>query len=1051
MLKTLDQTSSEELRSLVDFARALTVKKQEVADAAETVALQKAGQGFIAVDRPTRDWAQVVGYVPVGSTTVETLRGATWVHRPTGSPAAQMAVDTSVSLWEKSVLGNWLNNASGQTRTATDPTWRLFSAPAGDCWVDPVGARSLLPVLVWLDRTTGTTSALGPGSGDFVGETSNGLAHPDGLSDIIAAPQEYVTALVQKALGGMTAQQEAALDAAIASFEEPGPWEDVRQPYFASDGRGNPILDDNGVPAVNPLRVVQVAFRGELNDYYRTIVRDSGISPYVSRNANQFEVIAWKAVPGMTYDDSRRFVAAHTESVRVYKAAFYNEAMEGDPLYFDYCRMFIAWMTINRISDERMDGIGDVDRMSPYDLTNHLYSFGIYQFDDLPIVYRRRLAKSIQKIISVKGTTQVFRDILGLFNLDRDLKIWKHYLVRYFPDTSQILTFPRQAGEGEELHVDMQDQTSLAAATVELLGAQLVALAGPYRSFTASSDGLTLILNRAQGGAGGVSAVSIVETEGGAVVEEGDISTGGTDYGLPEVGFQKVDIDDPAAETTVANLDTSFLADYDEFVSADPTWETTRPDARKLAFSVLQTKYFSMSSAVDTVYNGLSLGVLWGMLKDAQIRGRAGPMLIQGASSLSGVISMNLFEAFVATMTLTLWRFGVDDIIPHGEAGVSRIIAARTDGSAFPNEASLLPYSTVLERVATLPEPLTPQSVATASDNNVATAQRIDVSIDRTGHFADAVGDYDPLRGGEEIRTVPRNEALRRMWDYKFVSDYQTDAFGQLDTYSEWLGEFNPELAAWIKQIDADEDYVNGILSLILLIEDSIESATLNLPAAMGMTDIVMMYAQRLILFFKAYTTDLRSFSTFMLIDRPATETVRLMNLLAGMKATWSRDDALDQMKDLYSMIARWSYDEGSPESLLSDALAIFARLQQQDIAEILDLAKLRARDEVNDPAAVMRDAFAITTSFARRDAVTVHTRAQRAGDVVVTGTEPDEDGLFLPFISPETNPDLTPGEISDEDSSGLESVVVTPYTRQEPLEKPRTQGLGEGVRITID
>ena len=142
------------------------------------------------------------------------------------------------------------------------------------------------------------------------------------------------------------------------------------------------------------------------------------------------------------------------------------------------------------------------------------------------------------------------------------------------------------------------------------------------------------------------------------------------------------------------------MSNYEEFISKDTTWETTKADARNLAFSVIQTKYFSINSAVDAVHNGMSLAFLWAMLKDAQARGRTSAMTIENANTLDGVVSMNLFEAFVAVLTLTLWRFGVDDIIPHGESGIAAIIAARTDGSAFPNEGSLLPYTTVIERLS---------------------------------------------------------------------------------------------------------------------------------------------------------------------------------------------------------------------------------------------------------------------------------------------------------------------------------------------------------------
>lgn len=1044
MLKSLQETSKEELRTLVDFSRLLIVKEQEVADAYEEIALARAGAGFTPVETQPRDWAQVVGYASPGATTIETVLNPRWYRRPAGSEAASFAVAPGGELWQSYGQQGWVSVTTGQIRQLADPSWPQMQVPAGETYVDPDKVRYLIPTLVWLDRTTGDVSSIGPGSGDFVGEAPPGTNYPDGLGPLIATPQEYVTALLKVSTGMLSGQELVAMQDAIASFEAAGMWEDTRQPYFAKDSLGRPVLDANGLPLLNPLRVVSVGFRGELNDYYRRLVRDFGINPAKARTAGQFEIIEWRLVGGMSGSEAKRFVAAHTESVRVFKAAFYNEAMEADTLYFRYCRMFIAWMTIMRMTNERMTGVGDVDRMSSYELTNLLYSYGIYQFDDMPVVYRRRLAKSLEKILSVKGTTKVFKDILGLFNLNKDIRIWKHYLVRYFPRKTAVLRFHRAPAAGEVVRAVLESTEIVEAPTVPEL-ADALSHNQSFRSCAVRPDG-AIVLMYAQDQNGDVANLQIVESSTGAIVEEGVIEVGDTDYGLPEVGFQKVDIDDPVAETTVANTDTSYLSDYDEFVSRDETWETSREDARDMAFSVLQTKYFSMTSAVDAVHNGMALAVMWGMLKDAQARGRTGAMALDGANSLDGVVSANLFEAFVACMTLTLWRFEVDDLIPHGEGGVSTIIAARTDGAPFPGEGSLLPYSVVLDRVADKPDPLYAQEIAEMTDRNIDLAIQIDVATNDTSRM-DTVGGYDPLYGGEESRTVKRNRSLKAMWDHKFVSLYTTDAFGSSERYSDWLDRVNPELATWVRKIDAGGDYVNGILQLTLLIEDNIDSDKLNLPVALGMNDIVMTYIERLVRFFKAYTTDLRSFSTFLLIDRPAVESLRLMNLLAGLRVTWSRDDELDAMEDLYRSLARLAADDGKAGGLLLDAVSALGKLREQDIARLLDGAPGWYDLAMHvSPAAKMRDRVTFTTTFGRRDAVMVSTRGQRDGDVYVL---PDEgaDGLFRPIGAYAKPGTLQPAEIGQDPASPVASAEIS-RAELYALSRPRPQGLGDGAII---
>ena len=995
MLKSLEQVSKDELRSLVDFSRALVVKAQEVADAAEIEALSRAGVSFTPVDRPARDWEQIVGYAVPGTTIIETRRETAWYHRVSGSEAAVFGIDVEYGIWQKFSETSWLNVATGQPRTTVDPSWSLLNVPAGETYIDAIRGRYLVPTLVWLDHTTGETSALGPGTGEFVGDPTVTGVYPDGLSDLIPTPQEYLTAKLRLATADLSPSEKAALVAAIESFEAPGLWEDTRQPYFAKDALGNIALDEYGLPQVNPLRVVEVKYRGELNDYYRQLVRDFDISPLASRSAEQFEVIDWSTtVTGLSSDDAKRFVAAHTESVRVFKAAFYNEAMEADSLYFRYCRMFIAWMTVIRMVNDRMEGSLDIDRMSNYELTNLLYSFGIYQFDDMPAVYKRRFAKSLEKMLADKGTTSVFKDILGIFNLDKDVKIWKHYLVRYFPDNNVVLEFPRLPVDGEMAEVVLGTAIAVRGVTMEELAGNMLS-EGSFR--TVIAKGRELICARAKDKPDvSISSVALIEADSGAILEFGEIKVGSTDYGLPEVGFQKVDMDDPTAEITVASTDAAYLSDYDEFVSRDSTWETSREDAKKMAFSVLQTKYFSIRSAVDTVYNGMAMALMWAMLKDAQARGRAGGMQLEGAATLNGVTSMNLFEAMVAALILTLWRFDVDDLIPHGEGGVSTIITARTDGAPFPGEGSLLPFSTKLERVADKPDPLLPQTIATMTDDNIDIALRMDIATNENVRYG-AQG-YDPVKGGEETRTVGRNTELRRMWDHKFVGKYQTEAFGAAERYSEWLDEMNPELAAWVRSVDESGDYVNGILSVVFLIEDAIESKTLNLPATMGMDDILMLYVERMVKFFKAYTTDLRAFSIFLLIDRPAVESLRLMNLMAGMRATWTREDQLEELDDLFASLVKMVNDEGKSGHLLHDLLGVLdvlGRFKEQDIAKFLDSAPSWAMDYIRvEPAAVMHDSATFRAVPAFGDALTMATRRQRDGDVAMAKLSDKEPAI---------------------------------------------------------
>ena len=987
MTTAFEQATTTELRALVDFARSMVVKAQEVADAAEADALARAGESFVPSEKTARDWEQVVAFVQPGTERVELNRGNHWIARAADDSAVTLGVDTpTLTVWTMTGTSTWLNSATGEVATRPGEGWTILEVPAGALFVDPALGRLLVPSLLWHDRVSGEFSLIGPGGGsEFTGGGGSAPDRPAGLSDLIPSPQEYVNVRLRLAGGGLEAQERVALENAVASFSAPGPWEDIRQPLYATDSAGRLVMDpDTGVPIVNPLRVVEVAFRGELNTYYRRLVRDDGIDPFLARTAEQFQVISWRPVANFSPTEARRFVAVHTECARVFKSAFYNQAMEDEPLYFPYCRTFIAWMAVNRMINEKMRGIADVDRMSSPEVTNLLYSFGVYQFDDMPVSYRRRLAKNLERILSVKGTTQALRDILSIFGMSRDVKIWKHYMVRYFPFRTPTVAFPRRSEPGEQLSVVLSGSMRLTTANADGHDAALRSLAdmlrasGFFISVAERDVGITLGAKRGESDEVVSPTEVAILSESGAVLEFGTVELGGTAYSLPEVGFQRVDIDDPLAETTIGQTDISYLANFDEFVARDTTWETTRAQAREQAFSVLQTKYFSMSAALDTSQNAMQLSMLWGALKDAEVRGRSGSLLLPGASDLPGVVSVNLFEAFVAILSLTLWRFGVDDLIPHGESGVATILQARTDGSAFAGEGTLLPYSTELRRVASVVEQLTPPIMGEIATTNSAISEAIFGSLDASTLGSEPYA-YDGVLGGESTRAREREITLRRMWDFKFVSTLQTQAFGSHEHYIEWLEQNNSPLAAWVRDMDATGSHVDGIIALTNLIEEAIDSDSLNLFSTFGTSDVILAYVERLVRFFKAYTTDLRELSIFMLIDRPATERLRLVNLLAGVTTTFDRFDGVamsDFASSLVRMLSRDDFD------LEDELLKTFSAFTKQDIADLLDSSACRAWELRVDPAAALRDAVIVRAIHSVRDAVTVRTRGEPLGAV---------------------------------------------------------------------
>jgi len=195
------------------------------------------------------------------------------------------------------------------------------------------------------------------------------------------------------------------------------------------------------------------------------------------------------------------------------------------------------------------------------------------------------------------------------------------------------------------------------------------------------------------------------------------------------------------------------------------------------------------------------------------------------------------------------------------------------------------------------------------------------------------------------------------MWKHKFVARYQTAAFGSHETYSSWLAYSNQALYDWVIAQDTAGKHDEAILALATILEDAIQAKTFSLSSAVGATDVLLQYVERLIRFFKAYTTDLKDFATFMLVDDPAFETVRLMNLLAGVQGSWLRADGrvLNDMLAAVSVWARTNYLH------LEDVGRVLSRHLPEDAIEAVDWRRLLSELELDHAAVALSEQVAMS------------------------------------------------------------------------------------------
>jgi hypothetical protein len=922
----------------------MVVKQQETADANEAVALTRSGAVW-PLTAPTviTNWTHQIIYIAAATGDLVALKAKpSWISFGAGQ-ATQAAVATDGEVWSRLGENAWVSAISGATSPIALTGWTILPPlPAGPCLVSSSPPQVILALVAWVDSATGNVSAEPPSGPQIVTNTSVSGTYGPGLGPLIPTSQSYISARLLLATGGLSSGDATALQDAITYFNLPGPWTDVRQSLYIRDSNGTVILDPTtNLPSPNPLRTPIVAYQGELNDYYRQLVYDRGIDPFTSRTAEQFGIVAPGSPSTLSAADASAFMSTYMQCVNVFMAAHYEEAYTGDPLYLSWCRLYIAWMAIMATLDSRLRGFGNIDTMEAYGVTQLLYSYGMYDFDDMPVNYQRRLVKNINQMISDKGTAQVFTDILTAFGMTSEVQVWRHFLVRFFPYNSQRYSFPRLAVAGEAYEIDIPSTGTLgcsigvtvsgvaaSAPTSALALATLATLVSAVpgvlraRAFTTPAPGIDIWVADVPPFDPGLINGKILTAVAGIAQPAAILSEGPADLLRPNVGFARAPADVALSTLGTDVLDPNFLDNYEQFVAGDPTWEVSLVQAQALPISVLQTKYFSLTASLDAVANGLAIALLWGSLKEAQAQGRTSSLLVPGASGLTGVSTMTLVDAFVAMLILMLWEFNVDDIIPQGGSGVAAVLAARTDGAPFPGQGSLLPSTYTLARTADVPNPLSIGETVTVVKTNLATAAALDAA-------AAAVGRTVVTTDIQEVENdVPRLAALIQAWDTSFITAYTSEAWGSCVHWSDWLGMSNPGLLAWVQTVESSQTYSTGVVEITSLVEDAVASNAFNFSLAFGATDVILTYIQRLIMFFKAYTVDLHDFTMIMLVDRPATETVHLLNYLAGMLVRRSVADGnkgrRGELSWLWDLKRRVNLTESHSDILgLSDAVII--------------------------------------------------------------------------------------------------------------------------------
>lgn len=203
--------------------------------------------------------------------------------------------------------------------------------------------------------------------------------------------------------------------------------ETKRSNYVASDYI-DAYFNISGIDDTTRARII--ANYSEANPYYLLLQTQYGIEPAIARTAKHLTIL--KAMSNcLSQSEEELFYDCYYESLNYYNNVIHTKAFNFHDREPNFTKVFLIWSTIMKFITRAMESVFDIDKYDARMLKNSFISLGLDYFDGMPINYQRALLKKIHDIISNKGDTQCFIDILSVFGEDT-VEICNYYLVKKY-------------------------------------------------------------------------------------------------------------------------------------------------------------------------------------------------------------------------------------------------------------------------------------------------------------------------------------------------------------------------------------------------------------------------------------------------------------------------------------------------------------------------------------------------------------------------------------------------------------------------------------------
>lgn len=202
--------------------------------------------------------------------------------------------------------------------------------------------------------------------------------------------------------------------------------------YIKEDIPGVP--KDKPIHEFDKMQIEIIINNGTLDKYksmypeakYLNYLGDKSIDYYAARTAPGFGLLYIETSEEALYN---KFYTTYNKVRLMVIHTLYNPAFENQKYYDNFIAMLIGILTNNQMLVDYIN-VGVKRDFNDTSAINFIFqSYGVDTFEDLPMVYRKKLMKNLIPLLKFKGTDTIIKEVYKLFGVN-DVDVSKYYLVK---------------------------------------------------------------------------------------------------------------------------------------------------------------------------------------------------------------------------------------------------------------------------------------------------------------------------------------------------------------------------------------------------------------------------------------------------------------------------------------------------------------------------------------------------------------------------------------------------------------------------------------------